>query len=131
MKIIAVVLLPFIIQPDYFCHEIIFTENAVKSKTKDEETPKRLTPGFTSTRRKGLTLLDLFASEQPRAALDEPETSPSREALGFGTKPMSFMTNFKRELPFDGTKKIRVKRSRLPPLDLDAAASAQRGGIGN
>ena len=43
------------------------------------------------------------------------------------------MTNFKRELPFDGTKKIRVKRSRLPPLDLDAAASAsaQRGGIGN
>ena len=71
--------------------------------------------------------MDLFASEQPRAALDEPETSPSREALGFGTKPMSFMTNFKRELPFDGTKKIRVKRSRLPPLDLDAAASAQRG----
>ena len=90
---------------------------------------KRLTPSFTSSRR-GLTLLDLFASEQPRA-LDEPETSPSREALGFGTKPMSFMTNFKRDLPFDGTKKIRVKRSRLPPIDLDVAASAQRGGIGN
>ena len=57
-------------------------DNAVKLKTKAEEenvAEKRpsLTPGFTSTRR-GLTLLDLFASEQPRALLDEPETSPSR-----------------------------------------------------
>ena len=56
---------------------------SVKLKTKAEEEnvaekrPLSLTPGFTSTRR-GLTLLDLFASEQPRALLDEPETSPSR-----------------------------------------------------
>ena len=74
-----------------------------------------------------------FAGIFGRRGLDEvigPIVSPSREALGFGRRPMSFMTNFKTDVRFDeNSKRSRVKRSRLDLLDLQAQASAQRPSV--
>ena len=69
------------------------------------------------------TLYDLFGSNEPRAR-SEPDTSPSREALGFGSKPMSFMTNFKFDLPFNGRKVS--KRSADADASAEASAEAAR-----
>ena len=78
----------------------------------------------TSEQRKRSTFYDLFGSQEPRSESDRESSKPRPNE--FKDKPMSFMTNFKKDLPFQGKK--RVKRSRLdqlPPLDLDTAASAQ------
>ena len=71
--------------------------------------------------------LGLFGGRARSLDTSEVFISPSREAMGFGKRPMSFMTNFKTDVQFDNLKS-RVKRSRLDlsPFDLAAAASAQR-----
>ena len=91
-------------------------EIETEEKSKENEIENR---GFTSF----FGLYNLDDLEPPT----KENTSPSRAALGFGSKPMSFKQNFEKDFQFDKAaeaKKSRVKRSRLD--DLHAAASAQR-----
>ena len=91
------------------------SEIETKVNEKDNEVEEE-NKGFTSF------LFGLYDLENPEAKKEN--TSPSRDALGFGSKPMSFKQNFEKDFQFDKSKKSRVKRSRLN--DLQAAASAQR-----
>ena len=91
-----------------------------KSETENEIEDRGFTSFFGLYGGRGL-------DTQPR----EENTSPSRSALGFGSKPMSFKQNFEKDFQFEVSEaevideaRSRVKRSRLD--DLQAAASAQR-----
>ena len=91
-------------------------EEEIETKIEENEVANEENKGFTSF------LFGLYDLENPEAKKEN--TSPSRDALGFGSKPMSFKQNFEKDFQFDKSKKSRVKRSRLN--DLQAAASAQR-----
>lgn len=94
-------------------------EIEIETKTTEDEKDNEVeleNRGFTSF----FGLYDLDSEVVP----PKENTSPSRAALGFGSKPMSFKQNFEKDFQFDKDRKSRVKRSRLN--DLQAAASAQR-----